>query len=190
MISANQRIPNRLGHVLSLIFCGCLLAGTFGCRASGSAGVFRAGSSARKVGDKKPRPVVAVHCIYGARPWLNLDRSGDRDPEGIRYRVFLDLGTNDAVIRDGMFHIEMYRIDRAGKGELERTLVSDWHYPTSRMPQIAKPGMLGPGYFLHLRWASKDIAGKEIEISTVFEDEFGRSARSETKRFRVPKYPV
>ncbi len=187
MIAANRRNPCRIGQAQVLLFCGCLLVGLSGCRAPGST---HDGYSARKSGAKRPRPVVAVHCLYDAKPWLNLDRAGDRDPEGIRFRVFLDLGTNETVLRDGMFHIEMYRIDRTAANQLERTLVSDWHYPTNQMPRIAKPGMLGPGYFFHLRWASKDIAGQEIELSTRFEDEFGRSARSETKRFRVPKYPV
>jgi hypothetical protein len=48
--------------------------------------------------------------------------------------------------------------------------------------------MLGEGYFVHLMWAEKDIAGHEIELITRFEDPEGRGARSGTKRLRVPKY--
>jgi len=163
--------------------------GWAGCQAPGRARDVGSGNapSQRRRG-KMPRPVMAVHCIYDLNPWLNLDRAGDRDPEGIRYRVFLDLGTNETVLREGTFHIELYRIDRTGERQIERTLVNDWRYPTTRMPRIAKPGLLGPGYFFHLRWSDKSIAGQEIEINTVYEDSYGRTARSATKRFRVPKY--
>jgi hypothetical protein len=129
-----------------------------------------------------------VRCLYDQRPWLNLDKAGDRDPEGICYRVFLDPGTGRGVLAEGTFHIEMYQIDRSLEGELTRTLVSDWHYPTSAVHTIAEPGMLGEGYFLHLMWASKEIAGNEIEIITQFEDKAGRKVRSATKTWRVPKY--
>ncbi len=129
-----------------------------------------------------------VRCLYEHRPWLNLDRAGDRDPEGIRYRVFLDTGNARGVHRDGMFDIEMYLIGRDDQGESTRTLVSDWHYPTSAVHTIAKPGKLGEGYFLYLRWARKDVAGHEIEIITKFQDQYGNTARSGTKRIPVPKY--
>lgn len=132
--------------------------------------------------------VRRVRCLYEQRPWLNLDRAGDRDPEGIRYRVFLDAGTGRGVLREGMFHIQMYQIGRDENGEMTRTMVSDWHYPTSAVHTIAKPGKLGEGYFLHLRWATKDVAGHEIEIITNFVDEHGNTARSGTKRIPVPKY--
>ena len=102
--------------------------------------------------------------------------------------IELDPGTGRGVMAEGTFHIEMYQLGRSEDGELTRTLVSDWHYPTSDVHTIAKPGMLGDGYFLHLMWATKEIAGKEIEIITQFEDAQGHTVRSETKRFRVPKY--
>ena len=130
-----------------------------------------------------------VRCLYEQRPWLNLDKAADRDPEGIRYRVFLDDGRGKGVLRDGTFHIELYQIDPDGPDCVKRTLVSDWHYPTSAVHTIAKPGMLGEGYFVHLRWADKDVAGHDIEIITCFEDPEGKKARSGTKRLRVPKYP-
>lgn len=137
-----------------------------------------------------PPPIRAVRCIYEFKPWLNLDKAGDADPEGIRYRVYLDPGTGRGVLRDGTFHVEMYRIQRTGSEGVKRTLVSDWHYPTSKINRIAKAGMLGEGYYLHLVWASKEIAGCEIEIITQFEDPEGRIARSGTKRLAVPKRPV
>lgn len=129
-----------------------------------------------------------VHCLYDQKPWLNLDRAGDRDPEGICYRVYLDPGSGRGILAEGTFHVEMYEINRLPDGKVERTLVSDWHYPTSKVHSIAKAGMLGDGYFLHLMWASKEIAGKEIEIITEFEDADGHRARSGNKRFRVPRY--
>lgn len=138
--------------------------------------------------DSKTPRIRRVICLYERKPWLNLDAAGDRDPEGIRYRVFLDAGAGKGVLADGNFKIEMYGLKRNAEGNLDRTLVSDWHYPTSRVHTIAKPGMLGEGYFLYLRWASKDIAGMEIELITTFEDAAGNTARSATKRFRIPKY--
>ena len=87
-----------------------------------------------------------------------------------------------------MLHVELYQIDHGEDGKIVRTLVSDWHYPTSDVHRIAKPGMLGDGYFLHLVWARKDIAGHEIDLVTQFEDTFGNVARSGAKRLRVPKY--
>ncbi len=172
-----------LRSTLMRLLCGlALVVATEGCRTPG-------GGSGRLGGRRGSyQRIRAVHCLYDQKPWLNLDREGDRDPEGIRYRVFLDPSTGRGVLAEGMFHVEMYRIDRPAVGELKRTLVSDWHYPTSAVHTIAKPGMLGEGYFLHLMWATKDIAGKEIQIITQFEDEKGHRVRSETKRFRVPKY--
>ena len=147
-------------------------------------------SAPRKRTRSQGPPIRRVRCLYEQRPWLNLDKAGDQDPEGIRYRVYLDPDTGAAkgVCRDGTFHIELYRIDRLGESKIKRTLASDWHYPTSAVHKIAKPGMLGEGYFVHLVWADKDIAGHEIEIITWFEDPEGRRARSGTKRLKVPKY--
>ncbi|MBI4719224.1 MAG: hypothetical protein HY763_15610 [Planctomycetes bacterium] len=132
-------------------------------------------------------PIRQVVCLYEQRPWLNLDKTGDRDPEGIRYRVFLDDGAGRGVLRDGIFHVEMYRLDRGDDGTAERILVSDWHYPTSRLDTL-RAKMLGDGYHLKFRWATKDLAGHEIEVITRFEDSDGRTIRSGTKRLRVPKY--
>lgn len=132
--------------------------------------------------------VRRVRCLYDQRPWLNLDRAGDRDPEGIRFRAFLDTGKGYGVHKDGTFHVEMYLIQRGPGGEFTRDLVSDWHYPSHMVHRIAKPGTLGDGYYLYLRWAKKSIAGHQIEIITQFEDEDGNVARSGTKRLAVPKY--
>ncbi len=126
-------------------------------------------------------------CLFSPKPWINADKAGDRDPEGIRYKVFLDGGKRKGVFRDGTFHIEMYQISRAQDGKWERKLVSDWHYPTTDFQRVAAK-ILGKGYHIRLRWATKDIAGHEIEVITCFEDENGHVARSSTKRLRVPKY--
>ena len=135
----------------------------------------------------KQDPVRRVVCLYDQRPWLNLDAAGDRDPEGIRYRVYLDVGKEKAELRDGTFRIVMYRIDRKSLDEIERTLVSDWEYPTSAFQRV-KSKILGMGYHLRLRWAGKDIAGKEVEIITQHKDVNGTTIRSGTKRLRVPEY--
>ncbi len=157
--------------------------------ATGCVGSRSAGAPGKTTPSWKSEGIIRhVRCLYEHRPWLNLDRAGDRDPEGIRYRVFLDAGDARGVHRAGMFDIEMYLIGRDDQGEPTRTLVSDWHYPTSKVHTIAKPGKLGEGYFLYLRWARKDVAGHEIEIITKFKDEYGNTARSGTKRIPVPKY--
>jgi hypothetical protein len=133
-------------------------------------------------------PVQRLVCLYDQKPWLNLDTGGDLDPEGIHYRVFLDTGAGKGVHLDGTFRIELYRIDRKPPdNKMERTLVSDWRYPSSDF-QAVRSATLGTGYHLRLRWASKDIAGNEIEVVTLFEDSDGNVARSGTKRLRVPKY--
>lgn len=150
----------------------------------------------RAIGERRDRTghgsstearIRQVICLYNTRPWLNLDVAGDRDPEGIQFRVWLDPGTGRAVHRDGWFHIEMYEITRNASGTMERTLVSDWHYPTSdAIPVRSK--LLGDGYRLELVWAKKSLAGHEVEIITRFEAPDGHSVRSATKRFRIPKY--
>lgn len=160
-----------------------ILIVTCGCHST------RSGGARQTVpGWKKSGAVRRVRCIYDQTPWLNVDRAGDRDPEGIRYRVFLDTGQGKGVLREGTFHIELYVVDRDENGRLTRTLASDWHYPTSAFHTIAKPGMLGEGYYVHLVWARKDICGHEIEVITQFEDPDGGMARSGTKGLRVPKY--
>ena len=136
----------------------------------------------------EPLRIRRVICVFDQKPWLNLDVAGDRDPEGIRFRVFLDAGTGKGILADGTFHVEMYKIDRIAPNELQRTLICDWHYPTSAVHTIAKPGWLGEGYFMHLRWHDKEVAGREIEMITLFEAPDGNVARSATKRLRVPKY--
>ena len=153
-----------------------------GCRTGGD----RSWATARS--GRKPATIKRVACLYEQKPWLSLDAAGDRDPEGIRYRVFLDPGTGRGVLRDGTLHIEMYLLGRDADNHSTRTLASDWHYATAEFASIARPGALGEGYFLYLRWQSKDIAGRDIEIVTSFEDHDGRRVRSATKRFRVPKY--
>ncbi|MCH8148790.1 MAG: hypothetical protein IH987_12460 [Planctomycetes bacterium] len=182
-MNARKSIVNVMCSASAWIAMWLLVVAT-GCVSSGSAG--RAQKTAPSW--KTDGVIRHVRCLYERRPWLNLDAAGDRDPEGIRYRVFLDAGDAHGVHRDGMFHIEMYMIGRDDRGEATRTLVSDWHYPTSKVHTIAKPGQLGDGYFLYLRWARKDIPGHEIEIITQFKDEYGNTARSGTKRIPVPKY--
>lgn len=147
------------------------------------------GDTAGRFATRRSRqhPVRRVVCLYDQRPWLNLDAAGDRDPEGIRYRVYLDVGKEKAELRDGTFRIVMYRIDRKSLDEIERTLVSDWEYPTDTFQRIESE-LLGMGYHLRLRWAGKDIAGKEVEIITQHKDVDGTTVRSGTKRFRVPEY--
>ena len=136
-----------------------------------------------------PEKIVRhVQCLFDAKPWLNLDRAGDRDPEGFRYRIYLRNTAGKSIYCDGRFDVEMYKIERQ-KGEVEtRTLVSDWHYPTSKFAVIDRPGMLGVGYIVQFYWADKDLAGSEVEILTMFEDDYGHRARSETYRLRIPKY--
>lgn len=135
----------------------------------------------------KPTPIRQVVCLYDHKPWLNLDASGDRTPEGIQFRAFLVGSGDKGTLHDGTFHIDMYRISRNTDGTAERTLVSDWHYTTQEVPTVSGK-ILGKGYHLWLRWASKDIAGGEIEIVTQFEDAGGNRVRSGTKRLPVPKY--
>ena len=163
--------------------CGLvLLLVAAGCQTPTGGSKWRHG---RRVSHERIRRVA---CVYGKTCWLNLDKAGDRDPEGLRYRVFLDPGSGRGVLADGTFHVAMYLLERGTGGAAARTLVSDWHYPTADVHTIKKPGFLGDGYWLHLMWAKKDLAGKEIEIITEFEDVAGKKIRSGTKRFRVPKY--
>lgn len=131
--------------------------------------------------------VRRVVCLYDQKPWLNLDSAGDRDPEGIHYRIFLDEGGGSGVFRNGVLRVEMYRIDRKSAGKIERTLVSDWEYPTSVVQRV-KSNILGSGYHMRLRWGPKELAGHEIEMTTQFKDIDGRIVRSATKRLHVPKY--
>lgn len=163
---------------------GCRTAGPTGANAEAG----RASGTRARKRHKGGRSIRGVRCLFTLRPWISLDQEGDRDPEGLIYRVFLDPGTGKGVLAPGMFHIALYEIKRGPEGAIERTLASDWHYPTSRVPTIGEPGMLGEGYVLHLRWARKDIAGREIEIVTKYESPDGRIVQSDTKRMRVPKY--
>lgn len=165
----------RCGLGLAVVLAGCSTTST-GVRAD------RAGKSR----SRQPR-VRRVVCLYNQRPWLNLDSAGDRDPEGVRYRIFLDAGAGSGVFRNGVFRVEMYRIDRKSADEIERTLVSDWEYPTSAFQRV-QSNILGSGYHMRLRWARKDLAGHEIEMITQFKAPDGYIIRSATKRLHVPKY--
>jgi hypothetical protein len=179
-LDSSLRIDGRAAVVVGWLVVALVAAG---CQSSGTTS-----QSARRHKRSSEPAIRRVVCLYDQRPWLNLDKQGDRDAEGIAFRVFLDAGNGRGVLRDGTFHVEMYRRQRGENDEWTRELVSDWHYPTQDIPTIAQPGMLGNGYFLHLRWASKNIAGSEVEIVTFFEDSQGRKVRSGTKLLRVPKY--
>jgi hypothetical protein len=186
------RLQPKLDHVRDCRFvrllCAVLLglSGLLGCRAPGTASPAQTRPASRA--NRAEMPIRRVVQVFDQRPWLNLDAAGDRNFEGIAYRVFLDDGRGRGALREGTLHVEMYRIRKSSDGMIQRDMVSDWHYATRDVPRIAEPGMLGPGYFLHLRWARKDIIGSEIEVVTMFEDPDGRIIRSGTKRLRVPKY--
>ncbi len=183
----------KLGHrrigLLVGVAAGLLLSTA--CVSSDPARGKSGGAESRSRASRSSRhadlPVRQVVCIYEQRPWLNLDASGDRDPEGLRYRAFLDAGATRGELRNGMFHVELYVVERDATGAIARRLVSDWHFPTEEVNTV-NSGLLGRGYHIQLRWATKAVAGKEIEIITVFEDSEGRKTRSGTKRLRVPRY--
>jgi hypothetical protein len=120
--------------------------------------------------------IQSVVCLFDQRPWISADAGGDRDPEGLQYRIFLNAGGDKGVAREGTIHVEMYRFERDEKGAQKRELASDWHYPTSQFPQVSAK-LMGMGYHLQLRWARKDIAGNEVEIVTQFEDSEGNITR-------------
>ena len=166
-----------LGLMLPLCLGGCQTLG----RSTGRTTVLRQSPGNRS------QPILRVFTLFYQKPWLNLDAAGDRDPEGLEYRVFLDPGTRKGVHCDGTFVIAMYHIDRDASGKIDRRLVSDWRYPTSDFDKIDSP-LLGMGYLVRLRWATKDIAGKEVEIVTRFENPNGSVVSAGTKRLRVPKY--
>lgn len=158
-----------------------IAAGTSACRSSGRAeGRGPAGQAI----------IRRVACVYDQNPWLDLDRLGDRDVEGLWFRVFLDPGSGRGVHAEGTLHVEMYRVDRKrdGQGAAVRTLVSDWHYATSDFARIAKPGMLGDGYVPQFVWAEKSLAGSDVDVVIWFEDTDGNIARAGTKRLSIPKY--
>ncbi len=148
---------------------------------------FRPSSTPRAPRSAETVRVQSVICLFDQKPWISADMAGDRDPEGVQYRIFLNAGGDRGVPRDGTIHVEMYRMGRDEKGEQTRVLVSDWHYPTSQFTRVSA-NLLGIGYHVQLRWAKKDVAGSEVEIVTQFEDESGNITRGATKRLRVPKY--
>ncbi len=143
------------------------------------------GGSSRGVGGPSIRKVA---CLYGQSPWLSFDAAGDRDPEGVQFRVFLDPGSGRGIARTGTLHMEMYQLTRTSMTEPPtRTLVSDWHYSTKDIPRV-RSKFLGIGYLLRLRWAQKELAGHEVELITRFEYGDGFKVSSATKRLRIPKH--
>ncbi len=160
-----------------------LTLGAAGCHSTGSDAVSK---SRRPPGQPIIRRVV---CMYDQRPWLSLDRQGDLDVEGFWFRMFLDPGTGRGILAEGTFHIGMYRLERDATGAIsKRTLVSDWHYASTDLPRISKPGMLGDGYVPQLVWSDKGLSGSEVDIVVSFEDVEGDTARAGTKRMRIPVY--
>lgn len=195
-MSRNFPATNPIGTSIS-IFSRCVGVATLaslllvlhaGCQAPGGPfGGYHGANANRRHHGNAPR-IQRVVCLYDQKPWLNLDKAGDRDPEGIRFRIFLDGGKSKGVLADGTFDIEMYRLDRKKDGNVDRFLASEWEYPTSKVNTIAKPGMLGEGYFVYLRWADKNLAGSEVELVTEFRSLDGNVVRAATKRLRIPKY--
>lgn len=145
----------------------------------------------RSVPATAPDAIRRVVALYRTNPWVDADKFGDRDPEGIQYHVYLATSSNPSESRGqwrkGVFHIELYRLERRSDGTIERRLASDWHYSTDQFARV-RSRYLGEGYHIRLVWAEKSTAGAEIELLTEYEDDYGRKARSETKRLRVPQY--
>jgi hypothetical protein len=182
MTTVRAMMRRRVWSTATCLGVLALVAG--GCRSAERAGAGSGTSSPRR---SRSSDIHGVRCLYDQKPWINADAAGDPDPEGIRYRVFLDPGTGRCVLRDGSFRIELYQIDRTDTGGVERVLVSDWNYPTSEFGTVVSK-ILGKGYHVQLRWGKKNIAGHEIEVITQFIDRDGATTRSATKRLRVPKY--
>jgi hypothetical protein len=130
---------------------------------------------------------LSVRTLFELRPWLNLDATGDPDPEGVHYRVFLDDGRQRGVWLDGTFLVELYDVTRQPDGTAGRTLLSDWTVATSDVQRL-ESRLLGRGYHMRLRWAKKGTAGREVEIVTRYRAPDGRVFQAATKRLRVPKY--
>lgn len=168
------RTSSTVNHLVALVAIGLAAVGCAG--PSGGASM------------RSHLQIQNVACLYGRTPWLNYDKAGDMDPEGIGYRVFLDPGTGRGVEAIGTFHVEMYQLKRdLETGKSERVLVSDWHYTTDHFSRV-KSSFLGIGYLLKLRWAKKSLAGSEIELITRFEALDGQVTAAGTKRLRIPKY--
>ncbi len=195
MVNFGRKAVVSMGLVVLVATCGCHTSDKHDTSYSiaGSSGEVK--RPTEKVPRKRKHTSDArirhIRCLYDQKPWISTDRAGDRDPEGIQYRVFLEpatvKGVGKSILRDGEIYIEMYIIERKSDGTVGRALVSDWRYPTSTF-QTIRSTFLGMGYHIWLRWATKSIAGKEIEIITWFEDVTGQKVRSGTKRFRVPRY--
>jgi len=185
-----SRAQGLLGQMLRTLCCLLMmvLPACQSGRGSNGVGTSKPKATRSRLAQGRVVAIQRVVCLYDQRPWLNLDSVGDRDPEGIWFRVYLDPGTGKGVHAEGTFHIEMYLIDRRSEETPNRILVSDWHYPSADMARIARPGMLGDGYVLQLRWADKSTAGHEVELVIRFEDALGNVVNSGTKRLRVPKY--
>jgi len=183
MTSVRATIPRGVRSVAIGIAALALVAG--GCRTPSESAAGSQTSASRR--SHSGGGIHGVRCLFDQKPWLNADAAGDPDPEGLRYRVFLDTGSGKGVLRDGTFYVEMYDVRRGPSGAIERTLSSDWRYPTSELGTVSAK-ILGKGYMLQLRWAKKDTAGHEIEVITSFIDRDGNTTRSATKRLRVPKY--
>lgn len=179
MTRVQRTIPSGVRALAVIV--GVLVLITGGCH-TGDAGLLPAVARHGRSSN-----IHGVRCLYDQKPWINADAAGDPDPEGIHYRVFLDPGTGKCVLSEGSFRIELYQIEHTESGGVERTLVSDWNYPTRDFGTIVSK-ILGKGYYVQLRWAKKNIAGHEVELITQFIDPAGNATRSATKRLRVPKY--
>lgn len=184
-----------LGLMVVVATCGCHTSGNRDASyspAGSSRNPKRTPTKLAKNSQNKPGVRIRhIRCLYDQKPWISTDKAGDRDPEGIQFRVFLEPASTQrigkTVLRDGEFYIEMYLVERKRDGVVARELVSDWRYPTNTF-QTIRSNFLGMGYHIWLRWANKSLAGKEIEIVTWHEDTTGHKVRSGAKRFRVPRY--
>jgi len=170
---------------MKIMLCGAVAFGlaSTACQSTGGSTAFRTSDGSR------PPELNHVVTIYNKNPWLNADAAGDPDPEAVKFKVFLFRSRSDArsVLRNGIFHIDMYRIRRERGREVSRDLVADYHYSTDRVPRIPQPGLMGPGFIIGLLFPDKSIAGTEIAILVTFEDEFGNMIRAQPKSLVVPK---
>ena len=129
--------------------------------------------------------VVRLACTYHQVPWLSF--GGDPNPGGLKFNLFLvSKKTSKGVLADGLLQVRMNVKERDPDGTPQRREVCAWTQEFAHVPRTIREFAVGWGYQPHLNWADTDVAGRDIEIVTWYEDRTGRRVYAQTKPLRVP----
>jgi len=134
--------------------------------------------------------IVRVATFFNSqRIWLNFDAPPTREPQGLKFSVFLTASDRElGVFGDGTIHVDLFQTQGTPDSAANRVHLKRWSFNAeqARPFRAKKPTRYGWGYGLRLPWGDLDVRGKEIQIIVSFERRDGRVISGLPQYLKVP----